>query len=124
MFNFVPQDEKYVAFADHRPVAANHLLVVTKMHVPNIMKLTPQQCPIVEDMVKIGKQLLFSRGAKVEDSRMGFHKPPKNSVSHLHLHVISPASTLSFGEKKRFGLDTWFFTPAEELIAELNIARA
>jgi len=114
------QDEKLVVFPDHRPVAAHHLLVVTRQHIPDTLSLTKYHKQMVVSLVELGKKMLVERGGNVDDSRFGFHIPPKNSVQHLHLHVISPVSTLSRGEKRRFGLDCWFFKDAQQVLQSFS----
>lgn len=43
--------------------------------------------------------------------RFGFHYPPFNSIQHLHLHAISPASSMSFVSRIIFRPDSlWFVT--------------
>jgi hypothetical protein len=41
--------------------------------------------------------------------RLGFHYPPFNSVQHLHLHAISPASSMSFVSRLIFRPGSWWF---------------
>jgi hypothetical protein len=41
--------------------------------------------------------------------RFGFHYPPFNSIHHLHLHAISPASSMSFVSRLIFRPDSWWF---------------
>ncbi|CAB3369211.1 Hypothetical predicted protein [Cloeon dipterum] len=114
------QDQDCVVFNDHRPVAPNHFLVVTRHHIPNVRSLIKSDIPIIQMLWSIGQRELEKRGANLVDARLGFHKPPRNSVNHLHMHVISPASTLSRGEKKRFGLDTWYFVSVEKVLKFLE----
>eukprot|EP00271_Cylindrocystis_brebissonii_P021982 TRINITY_DN8201_c1_g1_i1.p3 TRINITY_DN8201_c1_g1~~TRINITY_DN8201_c1_g1_i1.p3 ORF type:complete len:103 (-),score=5.42 TRINITY_DN8201_c1_g1_i1:906-1214(-) len=42
----------------------------------------------VESMWRVGKDLLI-RDAPDKDHRFGFHRPPFNSVGHLHLHCLA-----------------------------------
>lgn len=66
---------------------------------------------LVEKMIAQGKRILINKGGDVNDSRIGFHWPPFNSISHLHLHVISPASEIKFVHRMVFKPDSfWFYT--------------
>lgn len=64
---------------------------------------------LVEKMLDVGKRILQEKGCNLENSRFGFHCPPFNSVKHLHLHVISPVSELSFLNRGIFAPNTWWF---------------
>jgi hypothetical protein len=49
----------------------------------------------VKELVSIGQELVTSKNGDLKDCRMGFHWPPFNSISHLHLHVIFPESKMT-----------------------------
>ena len=57
-----------------------------------------------------GKEVLIEKGGDVNDVRLGFHLPPFNSVSHLHLHVLSPASEISLIGRLIFRPNSWWFS--------------
>ncbi|XP_046995811.1 adenosine 5'-monophosphoramidase HINT3-like isoform X2 [Schistocerca americana] len=73
----------------------------------------------VEDMVRIGKEVLEERGGDLSDLRLGFHFPPFYSVGHLHLHVISPASDMSFVSLLMFRNNSWRFVSPEYVKSHL-----
>ena len=90
------EDSDYVCFEDRKPVSTCHYLVVPRQHIRDPRTLTSKDIPMVERMVEIGKQVLEEHGSNVEEARMGFHWPPFIFVKHLHLHIISPASGMSW----------------------------
>ena len=70
--------------------------------------------PIIENMVEIGLSLLEGQGGTKDDVRTGFHWPPFTSVNHLHLHVISPTSSLGFFSRNvMYKPDSWAFATSE-----------
>ncbi|XP_046995809.1 adenosine 5'-monophosphoramidase HINT3-like isoform X2 [Schistocerca americana] len=73
----------------------------------------------IEDMVRIGKEVLEERGGDVSDLRLGFHWPPFYSIGHLHLHVISPASDMSFVSQLIFRNNSWWFVSPEYVKSRL-----
>lgn len=89
-------DEQYVCFRDIRPVSRHHYLIVPIGHHPEAKYLSKECIGMVQQMVDVGKMILKQQGGDEEDCRMGFHWPPFTSVKHLHLHVISPVSEMSF----------------------------
>merc|ERR1711911_424092 len=107
--SLVHQDEKYIAFNDIKPASENHFLVIPKEHIDNTKSLSLNQVYIVNEMVAVATELVMKNGGDLSDCRMGFHWPPFNSISHLHLHVIFPASKMGFIGRIIFRPDTFYF---------------
>lgn len=61
-------------------------------------------------MICEGKKVIDQEGGDVNDLRMGFHLPPFNTVDHLHLHLISPASSMNILHNVMFKPNTWWFS--------------
>lgn len=86
----VHQTERLVVFRDRSPAATAHLQIVPRRHIDNLHSL--QRCPedhaLVLEMLETGRQVLerMHPGAKL---RFGFHRPPFNSVLHLHMHGLA-----------------------------------
>ena len=92
-------DEHYVCFRDIRPASRHHFLIVPIAHHPEAKYLSQEHAGMVQQMIGVGKNVLKTQGGNMDDCRMGFHWPPFTSVKHLHLHVISPVSEMSFFSK-------------------------
>lgn len=75
----------------------------------------------VKKMVDVGKSVLSENNGDVNDMRLGFHWPPVNSVSHLHLHVISPVSEMGFLAKVVYKPDTFWFVTVSILWSFPNV---
>lgn len=73
----------------------------------------------MEKLVSIAKKVLQEKGCDLNDILLGFHLPPFNSVSHLHLHVIAPASELSFYQRAMFRENSWWFATVNKYFAFL-----
>ncbi|XP_065344483.1 adenosine 5'-monophosphoramidase HINT3-like [Cloeon dipterum] len=112
------QDEDFVVFEDHKPAAKHHLLIVTKEHIPNAKALTKKN--IAQRLMELGRQMLLERGGDITDARYGYHWPPFNSINHLHLHAISPASTMTFLNKSIFKENSWWFVSPEYVVDRLS----
>ncbi|XP_046398633.1 adenosine 5'-monophosphoramidase HINT3-like [Ischnura elegans] len=107
------QDEDYIVFKDIRPYAEHHYLVVTKDHIPDAKCLTKEQIGIVTTLKELGRKVLEEAGADLSDSRFGFHWPPFHTVSHLHMHAISPASKMGLLGRIIFRPDSFGFVTPE-----------
>lgn len=71
-------------------------------------------------LISEGKKVLVEKGGDPNDVRLGFHLPPFNSVSHLHLHIISPESQLPFLSRWVFKPDSWWFATADQILEKIN----
>ncbi|XP_077145552.1 adenosine 5'-monophosphoramidase HINT3 [Ranitomeya variabilis] len=114
-------DEELACFRDIRPGALYHYLVVPKKHVGNCKTLTNDHVQLVQNMVEVGKNVLQKNNVTdLEDTRLGFHWPPFCSISHLHLHVLAPASQLGFLSRMIYRLNSYWFITADQLIERLQ----
>lgn len=69
----------------------------------------------MERLIAEGRQVIEKAGGDLNDLRMGFHLPPFNSVGHVHLHLICPASNMSFIHRAMFKPNTWWFVEVSEI---------
>ena len=75
-------------------------------------------------MEKLGRETLLSRVGEIEEKELllGFHRPPHNSVFHLHLHVVYPHSKMNVKQKKRICNGGW--TTIKQLRKRLTITNS
>ncbi|XP_075001893.1 adenosine 5'-monophosphoramidase HINT3 isoform X3 [Calonectris borealis] len=117
--------EDLVCFRDIRPDAPHHYLVVPVEHMQNCKTLKTEHIPIVKRMMEVGKAVLQRNNfSDLNDVRMGFHWPPFCSISHLHLHVLAPASQLGFLSRLLYRINSYWFITAEQLIERLQTENA
>jgi diadenosine tetraphosphate (Ap4A) HIT family hydrolase len=90
------ETDRLLAFLDRYPKAPFHALVIPKRFLPSVFDLTQADLPMLYDMKAMAEQVLEERGYPLSDSRLVFHVPPFNSVQHLHLHVLAPASEMGW----------------------------
>ncbi|KAJ1816241.1 hypothetical protein LPJ56_002410 [Coemansia sp. RSA 2599] len=116
----VYEDDEFIAFHDIKPDAALHLLVIPRAHFGTIKELKPEDLPMVQRMRDIGKRLMEQEGFAGDSARFGFHRPPFNSIHHLHMHCLG----LPFKPKraeKMFPKDgSRWFMPVAQLVEKLS----
>lgn len=116
------------AFRDKTPRAPTHNLVIPKRFIGSIFDLTHEDLPLLYESKEMAIHLLqreqpeaLERG----DYRLVFHAPPFNSVDHLHLHVLAPASELSvFHRTVKYHYDTRWCVSLDRVIARLEANRS
>ncbi|XP_051577722.1 histidine triad nucleotide-binding protein 3 [Myxocyprinus asiaticus] len=114
-------DEDISCFRDIHPGAPHHYLVVPTKHVGNCKSLGKEHVPLVEKMVEMGKEILQKNNVTdFSDVRFGFHWPPFCSVTHLHLHVLAPATQMGFFSRFIYRLNSYWFITADQLLQRLN----
>ncbi|KAJ2716466.1 hypothetical protein H4R19_000626 [Coemansia spiralis] len=116
----VYEDAEFRAFYDIKPDATLHLLVIPREHRGTVRELAPEDLPMIERMHEIGRRLLEERGFAGELARFGFHRPPFNSVHHLHMHCLGlPFTPSRAGAMFPRSGSAWFIS-AEQLCAKLR----
>lgn len=127
------EDEETLVFKDIKPAAKHHFLSIPKKHITNINSLTKDDIPLgitiryifinqiktyllVNKLVEEGKKVLLEQGGETENMLLGFHCPPFNAISHLHLHVISPRNEMSFLSRIMFKPKSWWFITVSALV--------
>lgn len=111
------EDSDFVCFVDRKPVSTHHYLVVPRQHILGVGQLRSAHESLVQRMTDIGKQVLVERGGTMDSARLGFHWPPLVMVKHLHMHIISPVSQMSWLNRTLvFRKDSYFFSSPDYLI--------
>ncbi len=84
------QDEEVVAFRDVHPIAATHVLVIPRRHIPSLAELSEEDLSLAGRMVGVANQIAKKEGIAESGYRLvvncGEHAG--QIVPHLHLHLI------------------------------------
>jgi diadenosine tetraphosphate (Ap4A) HIT family hydrolase len=113
------ETDELLAFADHNPQAKLHALVIPKRLVTSVLDLTPSDLPLLHSLHDLGHVLLDQFGILPKSARMVFHVPPYNSVSHLHLHVLSDEG-LTWKGRFKYWTETRWCTSWETVVQRLE----
>lgn len=83
----VYQDDRLLAFLDHRPLFPGHTLVIPRAHVPTLAELPEHLLPplfgLVQRLTRAIPLALEAQGTFV-----GINNRVSQSVPHLHVHVV------------------------------------
>mmetsp|Transcript_9074 Transcript_9074/g.14765 ORF Transcript_9074/g.14765 Transcript_9074/m.14765 type:complete len:157 (-) Transcript_9074:3410-3880(-) len=104
------EDDEFVAFETKDPRAKFHQLVVPRVHVDQkcVSRIEHTRFGMLTRMVDIGESLLDELPERERcGSRLVFHRPPFNSVNHLHLHVMAPPFNNWYRDIAHLGSTPW-----------------
>ncbi|KAJ7527680.1 hypothetical protein O6H91_16G066200 [Diphasiastrum complanatum] len=121
------RDDLLMAFQDRNPAAYRHYLVVPVDHIRDLNELRrdEQHYVLVKRMLELGESLLQRDAPDAERYRFGFHKPPFNSVSHLHLHCLALPYNSWWRRMKYSSLGLWGgFVSADNLLQKCSTGEA
>jgi len=83
------ENERILAFKDINPVAPVHILIVPKKEIINLQAVTPEDLPLVGEMIAVAQKL-----AEEFEIADGYRLLTNNGrgggqiVFHLHFHLI------------------------------------
>ncbi|RHZ10231.1 hypothetical protein DYB37_010006 [Aphanomyces astaci] len=116
--NEVIYEEEHISvFRPLHPANESHILIVPKHHVRNINYLSSSDLSLLVRMKEVAGFVLSQLGYNVFDSHMhlSFHRPPFNSIDHVHMHAmiqdVKPSSKLSkinFVGSVKYSTGTWW----------------
>ena len=86
----VHEDETLLAFHDINPQGPTHLLLIPKRHITSLADLTPDDDPVVGQLVRKATDLAEVLGIQESGFRLVFNCGPDAgySVFHVHLHLL------------------------------------
>ena len=85
----VYEDETVLAFRDIAPMAPTHILVIPKVHIPDLDGVTAENSPVVAHIFEVIPQI-----AKAEGLDRGYRVVSNcgadagQTVPHLHFHIL------------------------------------
>ena len=90
------ETEKILAFKDIRPAATEHILVIPKIHIPDIDHLEADHGSFISEMLTAARDVAEIRGMKEKGYRLIINngKAAGQEVFHLHLHILGGEDSL------------------------------
>mmetsp|Transcript_14322 Transcript_14322/g.30787 ORF Transcript_14322/g.30787 Transcript_14322/m.30787 type:complete len:197 (-) Transcript_14322:3406-3996(-) len=93
------ESDTLLTFRDRTPRAPLHLLVIPKQFIKSIRNVSPDDIDLVASMKEMALDVIEREqptAYQSDDFVLCFHVPPFNSVDHLHLHVLAPATEMDY----------------------------
>lgn len=86
----VYEDDHWYAFKDISPCAPVHILVIPKVHVKNILELTPEKEGIMSDFFSTVRKIAIAAGLKDKGFRVIINtgESAGQTVFHFHAHIV------------------------------------
>ena len=78
------EDERILAFLDHRPVREGHAMVIPKSHIDHFIDLPDE---LASHIVLVGQKIARNIQRKLNPRRVGF-AVAGFGVAHAHYHVV------------------------------------
>lgn len=83
-------DELVAAFRDINPQAPTHILIVPKVHIPDVTGLGAEHGPLLARIMKVATELAQREGIAETGFRLLANTGPDagQTVPHLHFHLL------------------------------------
>lgn len=87
----VYEDKDVYAFNDIHPKAPVHVLIVPKIHIDSLAKLTKENVHMLEPIFLAAKKIAEEKGFLEKGFRTVFNCNPEGGqlIYHLHLHLLA-----------------------------------
>ncbi len=88
--DFLHESPNVVAFNDLAPQAPVHVLVVPRMHIPDVTHLTAEHWRLAGEMIEVASRVAARRGLNDTGFRIltNTGDDAGQTVNHLHWHVL------------------------------------
>jgi histidine triad (HIT) family protein len=96
---FVYESPDVVAFDDLAPQAPTHVLVVPRLHVPDVTHLAGEHRQLAGEMIEVSSLIAAQRGLTDSGFRILTNVGPDagQTVHHMHWHVLGGAKLGKMG---------------------------
>ena len=113
-----------VVFEDIAPRAPLHALAIPKRYIRSVFDLEQHHLPLLLEMKEQATKLIAETHPKAfrnGDYVLCFHVPPFNSVDHIHLHILAPASQMGpFYRYIKYNTRTRWCTDIDTVVTRLR----
>ncbi|XP_043506316.1 histidine triad nucleotide-binding protein 3-like isoform X1 [Frieseomelitta varia] len=107
------RDDYVTCIKDINPASTHHYLILPNKHINNAKELCSTDDELYDRILSTVDIIAEQQGLDLTVTRTGFHWPPFNTISHLHLHVISPICNINFFKKFIFKPNSYWFVSTD-----------
>ena len=122
------ESDTLLTFRDRSPRAPLHGLVIPKRYIMGVRNLSPDDLNTVTEMKEMALDVIRKEQPEAyseEDYTLCFHIAPFNSVDHLHLHVLAPASSMDYIFRYgKYRNGTIWCTGVDDVIGRLKMGQS
>jgi len=86
--DFDYEDDEVMAFADIRPIAPVHVLIVPKKHILDFMDVKDNR--IFNKLREVSQKLIKENKLENKGYRLTINSGGAQIINHLHLHLLGP----------------------------------
>ncbi len=86
----VYSDDRFYVFEDINPQAPTHVLVIPRRHIATLNDLTPEDGPLMGDLILLASRIAKERGLGERGYRLNVNcmEGAGQTVFHLHAHLL------------------------------------
>ncbi|MBA2728490.1 MAG: histidine triad nucleotide-binding protein [Parachlamydiaceae bacterium] len=83
------ENDRVIVIKDIHPCAPVHLLIISKKEIKDLQSVTPQDMPIVTEMIEIAQRMAHESGIENGYRLITNNGPTAGQIIfHLHFHLI------------------------------------
>jgi histidine triad (HIT) family protein len=87
--DLVYEDDKIVAFNDIKPLAAVHILIVPKKHIPSVDHVEIEDKMLMGELILVAQKIAREKKLDGYKLQINVGRPAGQLIDHLHLHLLS-----------------------------------
>lgn len=87
------EDEEVIAFNDIHPAKPVHMLIIPKIHIPELIAV--QDDALYAKLFNVVKELILARQLQDKGYKVIVNGGGSQDVNHLHVHVMGPMGVIA-----------------------------
>ena len=84
------EDELVLAFHHPRPIAAKHVVIIPKRHIPSLLALEARDPVLLAAMIRAVQEVAAHLNVGAEGLKLTANAAGPGVTPHMHWHVTSP----------------------------------